>query len=55
MVLKEDTEGHPVSPFQTTMWHYGNSGHGGTFGPRQPEHRWRSYEEEGKVEVEDTR
>lgn len=61
MVPKEDTGGPPVSPFQTTVWHYGDSGHGvqgegGTSGSRQPEHRRKSYEEEeGEVEEEDRR
>ncbi len=45
----------PVSPFQTTVWRYGDSGHEEIWGSGEPEHRRRSYEEEGEVEEEEER
>lgn len=52
-VVPKGTLRAPVSPFQTTVWCYrGTSGHEEFLG-WEPEHRRRSYKEEGEVEEEE--
>lgn len=53
-VVPKGTLRAPVSPFQTTVWRYGDKRTRGDLGG-EPKHSGRSYKEEGEVEEEEER